>query len=364
MYKSLQSGRAIAALLVVLFHLGGTIAKEKYFDMEAFFIPFSFGGFGVDFFFVLSGFIIYHAHKNDIGQPKALPSYLYKRITRIYPVYLIIFTAVYLLALSIPQLRATVPHDFSTLLKSVLLFPQDKAIVGAQGAPVVIVAWTLQFEMLFYLVFSLGILNRRLGLLAVLGFACVSVFAPTTVDFPLSFFSSDYIWLFLMGMVCAKLSTQTEFSTILSAFLAVLGMFIFVSTSLDVVLAGEQLKSYNILLNGIAFSCIVLSLVAFEKKGKVLLNNKFSQLLGASSYALYLIHFPLISIMCKIAMLLGLQRAGVYGAFFSFVVIFFACILSSIVFHLVIEKPISNKLRYRLSSATTKQAPNALASNS
>ena len=113
MYQSLQSGRAVAATLVLLFHLGATIASEKYFGIQWFSIPFSFGDSGVDFFFVLSGFIIFYVHKSDLGRPTTLKSYIYKRITRIYPVYLIVFIGVYGLALSIYQFRDTVPHDLA-----------------------------------------------------------------------------------------------------------------------------------------------------------------------------------------------------------------------------------------------------------
>ena len=125
MYKSLQAGRAIAAMLVVLFHLGGAIAAQKYFGISAFSVPFSFGASGVEFFFVLSGFIIFAAHRNDIFQPRKLAGYLKKRAVRIYPTYWIVFLLVYFLALASPGLRDTVPHDLSVLVKSLLLIPQD-----------------------------------------------------------------------------------------------------------------------------------------------------------------------------------------------------------------------------------------------
>ncbi|WP_323592438.1 hypothetical protein [Aliarcobacter butzleri] len=50
MYSSLQIGRAFAAVLVLLFHLGGIMSSERYFGISEFYIPFSSG---VEFFFVL-----------------------------------------------------------------------------------------------------------------------------------------------------------------------------------------------------------------------------------------------------------------------------------------------------------------------
>ncbi|NBQ54213.1 MAG: acyltransferase, partial [Proteobacteria bacterium] len=48
--------------------------------------------YGVDFFFVLSGFIILHAHMDDIGRPARLGRYLWRRAVRVYPIYWICLT--------------------------------------------------------------------------------------------------------------------------------------------------------------------------------------------------------------------------------------------------------------------------------
>ena len=103
MYRSLQSCRAIAAMLVMFYHLGQAIDDEKYFGTDLFTAPLLFGGSaGVYFFFVLSGFIIYFVHCADFSHPNRLKNYIYNRVVRIYPTYWIIFLTVYLLVRAIP----------------------------------------------------------------------------------------------------------------------------------------------------------------------------------------------------------------------------------------------------------------------
>lgn len=83
----IQVGRGIAAMMVVLFHLGGAMSAEKYFGDLTYIRLFRFGSAGVEFFFVLSGFIIMYAHQKDIGRPDALAYYARRRAVRIYPSY-------------------------------------------------------------------------------------------------------------------------------------------------------------------------------------------------------------------------------------------------------------------------------------
>ncbi len=85
-------------------------------------IAFGFGHAGVDFFFVLSGFIIMHAHTADIGKPERLYRYLWRRATRIYPIYWIVTL--------IQASRAFFSADFairlapSHIVHSLLLLPE------------------------------------------------------------------------------------------------------------------------------------------------------------------------------------------------------------------------------------------------
>ena len=64
---------------------------------------FLFAHAGVDFFFVLSGFIIYRVHRGDIGSPHRLSRYAWRRFVRIYPTYWIILAGFGLLLLYSPK---------------------------------------------------------------------------------------------------------------------------------------------------------------------------------------------------------------------------------------------------------------------
>jgi peptidoglycan/LPS O-acetylase OafA/YrhL len=76
-YLSLQAGRAIAALLVVLHHVSSFIGTEPHLWIHPRIGRWLAGpSLGIAFFFVLSGTVILTAHWNDIGNPASLRSYL------------------------------------------------------------------------------------------------------------------------------------------------------------------------------------------------------------------------------------------------------------------------------------------------
>ncbi len=72
-------------LWLSLYHATRGLSLPQYLGYIPFGNGFGFGHAGVDFFFVLSGFIIMHAHATDIGKPERLSRYLWRRVTRIYP---------------------------------------------------------------------------------------------------------------------------------------------------------------------------------------------------------------------------------------------------------------------------------------
>lgn len=358
MYKSLQAGRAIAALLVVLYHIGMDMSLEKYFNMPEFYAPFSFGGAGVEFFFVLSGFIIFYAHRNDFNHPQRVKSYFFKRFARIYPTFWIIFIGVSALALISASTRDVVPTDPLILLKTLLLIPQDPAVIGGTGAPVVGVAWTLQYEMLFYVTFALAIWNRLLGILAIAVFVAIYLVQQSfgNLPFPLAFIAQDYVWLFIMGMVVAKLCLNRDMKVKNPEYIAIAGGLMFLVIALDVVFKQDIFKDYRILLFGLSSSILVFGLVKAEQASKVFLGNKFVQLVGNASYALYLTHYSLISFMLKVAMMLKLNELGYIGAFITYFTMLIICVLVAIGFHLWIEKPIARKLKAWMQNRKTKRA--------
>src|SRR5580698_4161777 len=96
-YGSLQAGRGIAALMVVLFHTIIFFAGDSW-DRYSLHLAFRTAGLalGVEYFFVLSGAVILLAHRDDIGHIATVPSYLWKRFRRVYPIYWIVLTAVVL----------------------------------------------------------------------------------------------------------------------------------------------------------------------------------------------------------------------------------------------------------------------------
>ena len=144
---NLQALRALACLAVVVYHVGGweTLVWPRVYVLW----PVRWFGFaGVDLFFALSGFIIAWAHRDAPGRPARLPGYLARRAWRIYPPY---WAALALSAgLSGVVAGQTVfpPGWAADWLDWVLLAPRG------DGCRFVPVAWSLVYELMFYLAFA------------------------------------------------------------------------------------------------------------------------------------------------------------------------------------------------------------------
>lgn len=144
MIGGLQMLRGVAATLVVLFHLQAAAVYEGH---DAGLLSWFKGGeVGVDVFFVLSGFVIFHAVQGRPGMTAG--RFLRQRFWRIVPPYwaVLALTLLALFALGLMQGDWTGWPSTSTLVVSVLLLPLPDQVMA--------VAWTLTVEGMFYLIFA------------------------------------------------------------------------------------------------------------------------------------------------------------------------------------------------------------------
>lgn len=148
MIYTLQILRAIAALMVVIYHVatakGGHLFPDNSMIQEFCSIG---GSFGVNLFFLISGFIMYHVTDTESNPWK----FIGRRIIRIVPLYwLLLFFGRGLGSLSNPD----------TYL-SMCFIPLNTLNPPFFGWSRWTVGWTLNYEMFFYLLFFLSMFLRR-----------------------------------------------------------------------------------------------------------------------------------------------------------------------------------------------------------
>jgi exopolysaccharide production protein ExoZ len=293
MLRSLQACRAFAALLVVLYHTSyGMWRPEKYFGYQPFGQIFDFGFAGVDFFFVLSGFIILHIHADDIGKPRALGAYLWKRFSRIYPAYWVIFLLVLPIYLLVPSYGFGYERDPDVFVRAFWLFPHPQSHV------VLTISWTLVHEIFFYVLFGLLILNKRVGLAVFLVWGgCVIAFACFD-SFPWTFLFSAANVRFLAGMGVAL--TLRRWRIPAPRLLAVVGAAVFLATGyLDAYHPPRAL--YEQTIGYTLGSVLILAGVVEAERSGLLRPPSWLVYLGDASYSIYLVHFVPLSIFAKFA---------------------------------------------------------------
>lgn len=147
---NVQVLRATAALMVVVYH--GLHNQKIVYDCDAVGRPLASG---VDVFFVVSGFVMVYVTSQRAVTPWA---FLRDRMIRIYPVYWLVTLLLVLLTLTGFKPVGVHAWDVEDLVSSLALWPSMRA--DGQPTPIVSVAWTLIYEMLFYFVFAASLVLR------------------------------------------------------------------------------------------------------------------------------------------------------------------------------------------------------------
>ncbi len=341
--NGVEAGRGLAALLVACVHCTLMLGGPAYAGRLPLFGLFRFGHAGVDFFFILSGFIIYYIHQGEIGQRQFLPSYLYKRFVRIYPTYWIILVFFSLILLYSPT-KDPLDDDLKNMISSYLLLPSLRG-------PVLTPAWTLRHELLFYGVFALLFFNRYLGRVALALWA-----AGIALNVGWIWISGDALFGGIAGEVVFRIFNMEFFFGIAVARLVhdrrwwrpgtllVVGMALFLADGLfesyGPALPIEYPPRHLIYALGAAMT--LYGLVGAETAGTLHVPAPLIRL-GAASYSLYLIHVIVLLIYQQL--LLRVKRFVPLQPEIVFFVALGLCLVVSVAFSERIEQPLLRRLR-------------------
>jgi peptidoglycan/LPS O-acetylase OafA/YrhL len=345
MVQSIQVLRGIAALLVVLTHSQAQLLGfQGKFGLAGAtinaFIPFALPGrFGVELFFVISGFVMALVTRDAHGRPGAALHFLQKRFIRIFPAYWLWTTILSCLLFFFPFLfaeRTFVLHD---ILLSYILIPYVPS--GKNPAPILAVAWTLYYEIYFYILISIGLFFKRSYFIVFIFIFFIISIAILPHDNPIFTMASNKMLLdffagFIIGDIYTKEIRIKKYILILCIFLSMMNI-IYIYIGYD--------NSDNIPSFCTAAVLLIFGISLLEQSSQISFSKQFL-LIGDASYSIYLSHYIVIPAIGKITTFSGLHMVIPP----DMLILAFMCGSAALgtVFYLLTEKPMLSFLRNRM----------------
>lgn len=312
---ALQYLRAIAALAVVYSHAAIQVEDYSPYLGKA-------GSFGVDIFFVISGFIMIY-----IAKPDARPiPFFVNRIRRVVPLYWFFTLLMAAILLLMPSVFKATTFEWGSFLMSLAFIPHWSVAQEGVAWPIVAPGWSLNFEMYFYLVFafSLFFAERYRVLFITLVITAVFLIAQSlhTGDSAMAqFYGKSMVFEFVFGMVLAvawkrgfRLPASTAFWLLL----------------LGTCLLFLRFPVARILEFGVPSLMIVTACLFVRVK-----EYRWAVVLGDASYALYLSHIFTLGVLRKF--LTPFLGTGPLDAYLFVIISIIICTLVSLVIHYCVD---------------------------
>ncbi len=337
--RSHTSMRGIAALLVIIYHYRQNLPESLNPDQYTAF--FANAGNFVDFFFMLSGFVIAYVYLNKSEQnPKIWAPYLRSRLARIYPLHLL--TLLWMFLLYLYSVRGTIGSMSEHLLSNLFLV-HSWGLYDAYALN--FPSWSISGEFAAYLAFPLIVVTLSWSRIYIITLTTVSYLAIGLHEYLIdanivrwervallravpAFFLGTMI--FKYRTVCSNLSGNALFSLQSSAVFTLI-LFMHLGSSL-------------VLLTPI-FAVLIIS--TYEDKGwlSATLSGSVVHRLGLISYTIYMLHIPVRST----GYFVWPKISGSLSDSWSETMFFMTCIvvtlfLSSVIFRFF-EIPMRDKIR-------------------
>jgi len=300
----IQYLRGVAALFVVVFHISLQLNLLAGLPTLSTLVS------GVDLFFVISGFVMVYSTR--MGHKSSSSDFILKRFIRIAPLYWAATLFMITVMIVTPQLVKSSKLTLSFALASIALvaheIPATPKLYGALVAP----GWTLELEMIFYLLFAAGLgLGRRGWPVILVSFAAIALLSTIGLAWrpagAVGFYTNPIMLEFCYGMLIGALFLQPTFHIGEESALLLFGL-------------GALLLLYPHPSNDLTLRCFWFGLPALMIVASALFvpfpEWRFLHLVGDASYSIYLSHFFVLSALAqawkKLHLLHGIGPAALY----------------------------------------------------
>jgi peptidoglycan/LPS O-acetylase OafA/YrhL len=315
-YRILDSYRFVAASFVCLYHFN----KADILGLGAVSPLFINIHLMVDFFFVLSGFVIARTYLDRIHKPGAYKLFMWRRFARLYPLHLLtlmIGIAGSMLIGTQTLQSGTNPEVFSAkaiLANLTLTHSLGVTNYGSFNIP----SWSISAEMFVYLLFPLfALLATRLSWLANAALIVAYVALNIIVRDAYGLREWTLVWYdggalravptFFAGVLIARLLT-TDWKRFAPSIWWAHGAFLLAFIPMHFAWRDE--------ITLLCFGLVVFLAAAAEQNGawSRLQDQRFVHL-GDASYSLYMWHMPIkVGVFAVVGKLLGTSLAPMWGA--------------------------------------------------
>jgi peptidoglycan/LPS O-acetylase OafA/YrhL len=342
--------RALAALLVLGMHTEQNVPS----GLDSFLPFFARGYLGVDFFFVLSGFIITHVYVATLASPKvtAVQIFLWHRFIRLYPVHVTVLAGL----VGIVSLASAAGFGFNN--------PQDwkwddliwqLTLLQAWGVTPTsrwnVPSWSISAEWFAYLLFPLlapalmWVRERVIALLIAVAALAATALVFTIADWTLNTWVgapalTRVFGEFLCGAaLCRAIALSSEHARPRGDLLAAGAFLAFIFG------ASAGVADFAL----VAFLAVTIFGAATSKRFvKRVLGSRTFVWLGEISYSVYMVHFPVLIIIRRLWERLGFAHWPTTGKISAFIITLASVLaLAAIVFY-VVERPARTRLRDRM----------------
>jgi peptidoglycan/LPS O-acetylase OafA/YrhL len=333
--SNIQILRGVAALLVVVYHILPPLNAVFHN------IPhLHFGAFGVDIFFVISGFVMYYSNQ-QMG--RSVRGFLLARFIRIVPLYWL--ATLVIVALVLVGFNPVGVHGVSPqmVLESAVFVPGT--FPGGRRDLILSIGWTLMYELFFYFWFALSFQLRS----AAQSFAAVSAvfvilsivgYVVPSLPYLMHYYTSPIILEFLFGGLLAfaylNWPERKGRVTVGFAWLAIAAGFALILLQDAMGLPVPKKDALHFLLFGGPAFLVVAGALVLERADWTR-RKGFVQLLGAASYSLYLFHPVVVQSAVK-AMAHVVPRHNPFAAPVLVLLATASAVIAAILVHLLVER--------------------------